>query len=326
MLLAIACTSPAAQPVPDPKTVASGKTAVQVFTRQEGDTTHFLVVNHELCEVTLSIEMGLVNLKPNVSLPYTASFPPGRVTEAFALTPERPGDDWSFTYTGYSKLGSNSVRGDDHCIYELPFEPGERVEVSQGYNGKFSHTGFNKYAIDWEMPQGTLVRAARGGLVVRTKQDSDRGGGSMDYDHYNNYVLIRHDDGTLGQYCHLKKGGVLVKPGQAVAVGDPIAHSGNTGFSSGPHLHFCVFMARSGHEGVSIPVKFHTSEASALIPLSGHFYQAAKVSLAGAKASAHAALSRAAAAAQHRHGSKVQSGSLASVEVTVFHKDSGIRR
>ncbi|HWI55828.1 MAG TPA: M23 family metallopeptidase [Bacillota bacterium] len=288
VLLAIGCTSPALQSVPQTKTAAAAceHSAVKVITHKEGNTLHFLVDNRELCEVTMSFEMGLVHLKPSVQLPYTASFPPGQVTEAFSITPTEPSAKWSFTYTNYFKLGSNCARHDDHCTYELPYGPEEKLEVTQGYNGCFSHKGANQYAIDWQMPVGSVVRATRGGLVVRTKDDSDRAGASMDFDRFNNYVLIRHDDGTLGQYCHLQKGGVLVKPGQIVAPGEPIAHSGNTGFSTGPHLHFCVFMTKSGYERVSIPVKFRTSEGPALTLVSGHTYQAANLGPALAKAPA----------------------------------------
>src|SRR5260370_42094278 len=127
------------------------------------------------------------------------------------------------------------------------------------------------------MPEGTLVHAARGGLVVREKDDSNKGGPSMDFDPFNNYVLIRHEDGTLGHYCHLQKGGCLVKVGQTVNPGDVIAHSGNTGFSSGPHLHFCVFKTRDGRARVSIPVKFRTNQEKAILLTSGPSYRAAEL-------------------------------------------------
>src|SRR5258708_8531911 len=124
------------------------------------------------------------------------------------------------------------------------------------------------------MPQGTRVQAARGGIVAKVKDDSDTGGSSMKYDRYNNYILIRHADGTLGHYCHLQKGGCLVKPGQIVEVGEVIAHSGNTGFSSGPHLHFSVFKTKDGRERLSIPVKFQTADEQSVTLLSGHTYKA----------------------------------------------------
>ena len=104
----------------------------------------------------------------------------------------------------------------------------------------------------------------------------------MDYDRYNNYVLIRHDDGTMGHYCHLQQHGCLVKPGQRVSVGEPIAHSGNTGFSSGPHLHFCVFKTKNGRERESIPVKFQTAQDGLAILAEGHTYRAATSQTAGA--------------------------------------------
>ena len=66
------------------------------------------------------------------------------------------------------------------------------------------------------MPEGTPVHAARDGVVVGTKDDSNRGGSSKKYEWDANFVLIRHSDGTLGHYVHLQKGGVTVKVGDTV--------------------------------------------------------------------------------------------------------------
>ena len=139
------------------------------------------------------------------------------------------------------------------------------------------------------MSEGTPVHAARGGVVVRVKDDSDIGGSSMRYDRWNNYVLIRHDDGTLGYYCHLQKGGVCVKPGQAVKTGQLLAHSGNTGFSSGPHLHFCVLQTRDGRQRVSIPVKFHAADSEGLTLQSTRSYRVASLKSDGQAAKAASA-------------------------------------
>jgi murein DD-endopeptidase MepM/ murein hydrolase activator NlpD len=258
--------------------------AVKVTTKSEGGVTHFYVENHELCEITMTFGLELSNLESTVHFPYTATFPGQEVTEAFTLMPTVNGGEWEYSYTNYFKLGSNSAKHDDSYVYQLPYVPGSRFKVTQGYNGSFSHKGANQYAIDWQMPEGTPVYAARGGIVVKTKDDSSIGGSSMKYDPYNNYVLIRHDDGTLGHYCHLLKGGVYVRPGDRVVVGQRIARSGNTGFSSGAHLHFSVFKTKDGRERVSIPVKFRTADGQAVTLVEGQRYKAMEVQTASAPA------------------------------------------
>ena len=55
-----------------------------------------------------------------------------------------------------------------------------------------------------------------------------------------NLVRILHDDGTWAEYAHLNRSTIRVRPGDVVERGEYIADSGNTGFSSGPHLHFVV--------------------------------------------------------------------------------------
>ena len=256
--MALACgrtVSPARPTNGSASEVAPDQSAVKVVTRREGAETHFYVENKEYCEVTMTFDMGLENLGSQVCFPFTKTFPPRQVTEAFTLKPIACGGKWGYDYTNYFKLGSNSAQHDDSYVYELPYTSGSKFKVTQGYNGRFSHSGSNQYAIDWQMPEGTRVCAARGGVVVCVKDSSDRGGPSMDFDRYNNYILIRHSDGTLGHYCHLQKAGALVKLGQTVEAGQVIAHSGNTGFSSGAHLHFSVFKTKDGQTRISLPVK-----------------------------------------------------------------------
>jgi murein DD-endopeptidase MepM/ murein hydrolase activator NlpD len=84
---------------------------------------------------------------------------------------------------------------------------------------------------DFAVPSGTAVVAAHGGTVVKTG-----GNGAGDGPAYGNAVVIRHSNGTYSQYAHLSR--IDVRPGQTVGTGQRIALSGNTGNSSGPHLHF----------------------------------------------------------------------------------------
>jgi murein DD-endopeptidase MepM/ murein hydrolase activator NlpD len=135
--------------------------------------------------------------------------------------------------------------------YPLPWRGGP-FRLSQGANGQYSHYGpKNRYAMDIAMPEGTPIIAARGGVVVKT-ENSQTGRGT---DPSGNFVRVLHDDGTMGVYLHLKKGSVSVREGQRVAVGGALALSGNTGNSSGPHLHFVV-QRNTGMGLVSIPYQF----------------------------------------------------------------------
>ncbi|GAB2958845.1 M23 family metallopeptidase [Streptomyces heilongjiangensis] len=84
---------------------------------------------------------------------------------------------------------------------------------------------------DFAVKSGTAVFAAHGGTVVKAG-----GNGAGDGPAYGNAVVIKHGNGTYSQYAHLSR--VQVKVGQIVKTGQRVALSGNTGNSSGPHLHF----------------------------------------------------------------------------------------
>ncbi|MBD9483176.1 peptidoglycan DD-metalloendopeptidase family protein [Pseudomonas sp. PDM14] len=135
--------------------------------------------------------------------------------------------------------------------YPLPWRGGP-FKLTQGANGKYSHfTPKGRYAIDIAMPQGTPIVAARGGMVVKTEnQQSGRGTNPS-----GNYVRILHDDGTMGVYLHLMRGSVSVREGQRIEAGEHLANSGNTGNSTGPHLHFVV-QRNVGLALESIPFNF----------------------------------------------------------------------
>ncbi|WP_341522069.1 M23 family metallopeptidase [Pseudomonas sp. G.S.17] len=135
--------------------------------------------------------------------------------------------------------------------YPLPWIGGP-FRLSQGPNGKFSHFGAKgRYAMDIAMPEGTPIVAARSGTVIKTENEQTGKGSNPS----GNFVRILHDDGTMGVYLHLMKGSVSVKEGQRVSVGSALARSGNTGNSTGPHLHF-VIQRNVGLALESIPYEF----------------------------------------------------------------------
>ncbi|KXE06373.1 peptidase M23 [Pseudomonas aeruginosa] len=135
--------------------------------------------------------------------------------------------------------------------YPLPWRGGP-FRLSQGANGKYSHfTPKGRYAMDIAMPEGTPIIAARGGTVVKIENNQSGRGNNPS----GNFVRILHDDGTMGVYLHLMRHSVLVAEGQRVQVGTPLARSGNTGNSSGPHLYF-VIQRNVGLALESIPYDF----------------------------------------------------------------------
>ena len=110
------------------------------------------------------------------------------------------------------------------------------------------------------MKEGTPIFAARGGRVIYV-QDKYTQGGADEQRYYkkDNRILILHDDGTVGFYFHLQHKGVAVKMEQMVQAGEMIGYSGNTGFSTHPHLHFEVGHLLSNHHQIlSIPIRFRT--------------------------------------------------------------------
>ena len=148
--------------------------------------------------------------------------------------------------------------------YRLPLrQKGTRID--QGYGGRFSHTDpQNRYAVDFAADQGTPVVAARDGVVMQVERDFDKAGLNLEkYGGRANFVRILHDDGTMAVYAHLQEGGVLVHVGQRVRVGQQIGLSGNTGFTTGPHLHFVVQVNR-GMRLQSIPVRIVDAAGDAL--------------------------------------------------------------
>jgi murein DD-endopeptidase MepM/ murein hydrolase activator NlpD len=146
-------------------------------------------------------------------------------------------------------------------IMQPPFPAGESYPISQGFNGKTTHIGADsQYAVDIVMPIGTPVLAARSGTVMDVEEDFNDGGINKDsLMERANRVLILHDDGTMAVYAHIDLASVNVRPGLHVRAGRQIARSGNTGFSSGPHLHFAV-QQNIGMEVVSLPFRFARTE------------------------------------------------------------------
>jgi len=234
---------------------------------QRQDSVVTLIAQMTNCtEATITCELTLTNAIASRQHPLTLDTAGRDRVEIVVIKRLNPRLYWSYSYKCRWRQGRRStLRKSDH-VYSLPYQGG-LFRVVQGYLGKFSHGAGsgNEHAIDWRMPIGTRVCAARGGVVTGIRQDSDVGGSDPKYKCCGNYIVIKHDDGTFAEYAHLAKESALVKLGEKVAAGQTLALSGNTGFSRGPHLHFAVFVTIDGNTRATIPVHFRTPQGELLL-------------------------------------------------------------
>ena len=195
---------------------------------------------------------------------------PRSTKELLTVLPADPSQPSSFRYRFQYLPGDPRARHRPTELYRLPFALAKTFPVSQAYPDQLTHTDpASHYAIDFVMPIGSGVYAARGGVVMEVASQYFRSGTLLERDGPRaNVVRILHDDGTLGLYAHLNWGAIRVVPGQRVRQGEYIADSGNTGFSTGPHLHFAV-QRNGGGRLLSVPVRFKGPGGAAASVASG---------------------------------------------------------
>jgi murein DD-endopeptidase MepM/ murein hydrolase activator NlpD len=227
--------------------------AVLRLAGREGEKTAFAANRlHGPVEVELSFAEN-ANITSNPPLPLRAVVP---ASSESALSVMRILDE---SQPGAFAVELRSVPGDpaalpDGTVYRLPLDlSGWRID--QGFGGTFSHTDKQSmYAIDFAAPEGTPVLAARAGIVMQVQDDFEGAGLNRDkFGARANQVRVVHEDGTMAVYAHLQPESVIVAPGQRVNVGQRLGASGNTGYSTGPHLHFAV-QVNAGMELESIPI------------------------------------------------------------------------
>lgn len=157
--------------------------------------------------------------------------------------------------------GPRNPRIDD-IAYPLPLALAQ-PRIGQAPQGEYSHTDAeNREAIDFAAPIGTPVVAARAGRVMQAEGRFGDTPGRLDQ---ANLIRILHDDGSMAVYAHLQHGSLRVRAGQAVHAGQLIAQSGNSGYSSGPHLHFAV-QVNAGLQLVSVPLRIVSKQGELRLP------------------------------------------------------------
>ena len=167
-------------------------------------------------------------------------------------------------------LKSGKFKEDSSYIYLLPFENNKKVFLIQAYDSKMSHKG--ELALDFKVKKKTKICAARDGVVIGVRGDSDKGGLKPENMSDGNYVSIKHYDGSVAHYWHLNKNGVLVKIGDTITKGQVIGLSGNTGYSAFPHLHFEVVGNDDKGNYKQLATRFNTNKGIVYLR-PAHFYR-----------------------------------------------------
>jgi murein DD-endopeptidase MepM/ murein hydrolase activator NlpD len=247
------------QPPPSPSSLAD----LEVV--RNGDGSDVFVSNRLGGPIEVNVGISeAVNVQSQPALPVTQMLPAKQRVLISHILPAG-GQVASFA-VGMTAMPGDPTATPADVVYALPVDEDSGWQIGQGFDGRFSHNDEqNRYAVDLIIPEGTPILAARDGVVMQVESGFDGAGLNKEkFAERANVIRVLHDDGSMAIYAHLKENGAYVRLGQRVTVGQQIGVSGNTGFTSGPHLHFCIQVNR-GMRLVSVP--FRMVSSAGFLPL-----------------------------------------------------------
>ena len=202
------------------------------------------------------------NVTSDVAQPTIAVVAPNVRQQLMRLSPVDRRQAWRYQFSYNYRLGAYTAKHNPQAQYRVPWMDGRTFRIGQAPGGRITthNQPWSRDAIDVAMPDGTPIVAARAGIVVEVTDGFNEGGKDEIFVNKANIVRVLHDDGTLGEYVHLRHGGSAVRVGARVDAGKLIGYSGNTGFSAGPHLHFAVVRVEQVEDGfqyVTEPFAFY---------------------------------------------------------------------
>ena len=154
-----------------------------------------------------------------------------------------------------------------------PLDANIKARCTQGFGGRGHHRGPEYFhSADFDVPSGTLICAVFDGIVREAVDSCFVGGAHVDFLPEANFLILEgQGGGAVVTYLHLAPSSLRVRVGDTVRAGDVLAQTGNTGFSTGAHLHIHVTASMTDDKR-TIDWALHDNVRGAVIPLAGHFY------------------------------------------------------
>lgn len=236
---------------------------LKLFSEKTSNGYAIYATNHEFCEMSAAVQLGLKNLISTQGNHKTFVIPAKAKKHLITqLVIDKKNKSYGYNISYVSCLGNSTLTTyDENYPYFLPYKTNTSYKVHQGYNGRFSHK--SKNALDFNLPLSTGVHAIREGIVVKIEEKNTKSCKKPSCVKYGNFILIHHSDGTFASYVHLKKNGAIVNKGDQIEKGQLIGYSGNTGWSSGPHLHLQVHQQKI-NKRITLKTKFLTGNGNQL--------------------------------------------------------------
>ncbi|MFZ6757622.1 M23 family metallopeptidase [Undibacterium sp. Ji50W] len=248
----------------------AGNELVKIETVKKAGSDTVIATNNSRMPVMVTLQLSSSsNLASSRNWPIQVQLAGGQSMELVEVSAANKQFGYTFYYSSQFVQGDAWARHDAGVSYRIPFLAGQAFQILQSADGPlFTHTTVaTRYAVDINMPVGTTVIAARAGIVVEVvRQFADNGKAEAEFFDKANYVRVLHDDGSWADYVHLMQNSTQVQPGQRVEVGNLLGLSGNSGFSTTPHLHFHVQVNQNGTI-ISLPFRFRNAHDGVFTPL-----------------------------------------------------------
>jgi murein DD-endopeptidase MepM/ murein hydrolase activator NlpD len=253
-----------------PMAEASTPPEIKVLRRTVDDRVELVADNACFCPAEVAVRLlepaNVAGFDEDVKVTVIAA---RELTVIAGLKPANRSAVMTFGYEYRALLGEPGVKHAPTEPYRAPFALSQKFMVTQTYPDQVTHrTPASAYAVDIAMPVGTQIYAARAGTVIEVASQFFEATSDPDKAIRANIIRVLHPDGTMAIYAHLNWDSIRVRPGQIVKRGEYIADSGNTGFSSGPHLHFAV-QRNAGLMHESLPIEFAGPAGKSVTPRAG---------------------------------------------------------